>query len=139
VLYRDDGEHPKNKVIRAWMEAAERRAGQPVKGRIHILRHTFCSHLAMQGAPAKAIQDLAGHTTLTMTARYMHLSPAAKEAAIRLLDRRPSEDGVEAGMEARSEEMKNPSNAVQLSNGGAGNRRRLWGRAVPKRLGDSGA
>jgi len=30
---------------------------------------------------------LAGHADLTMTQRYMHLSPAALEDAIRLLDR----------------------------------------------------
>jgi integrase len=41
----------------------------------------------MRGAPARAIQELAGHTDLTMTQRYMHLSPAALDAAIRLLDR----------------------------------------------------
>ncbi len=53
------------------------------------LRHTFCSHLAMRGAPARAIQELAGHRDLSTTQRYMHLSPAAKEAAIRLLDEPP--------------------------------------------------
>ena len=42
--------------------------------------------LAMRGAPAKAIQELAGHQSLTMTLRYMHLSPSARDAAIRLLD-----------------------------------------------------
>jgi integrase len=47
---------------------------------------TFCSHLAMKGAPARAIQELAGHQDLTTTQRYMHLSPAAIEGAIRLLD-----------------------------------------------------
>jgi len=47
----------------------------------------------MQGATAKAIQELAGHQDLTTTQRYMHLSPAHKDAAIRLLDRRPVEDG----------------------------------------------
>jgi site-specific recombinase XerD len=52
-----------------------------------ILRHTFCSLLAMRGAPARAIQELAGHADLTMTQRYMHLSPAALDEAIRLLDR----------------------------------------------------
>ncbi len=41
----------------------------------------------MRGAPAKAIQELAGHADLTMTQRYMHLSPAALDAAIRLLER----------------------------------------------------
>jgi site-specific recombinase XerD len=42
----------------------------------------------MRGAPAKAIQELAGHNNLTTTHRYMHLSPAAREGAIRLLNKR---------------------------------------------------
>jgi hypothetical protein len=50
------------------------------------LRHTFCSHLAMRGAPARAIQELAGHQDLTTTCAYMHLSPSAVESAIRLLE-----------------------------------------------------
>ena len=40
----------------------------------------------MKGAPAKAIQELAGHKDLTTTQRYMYLSPPALDAAIRLLD-----------------------------------------------------
>jgi hypothetical protein len=40
----------------------------------------------MRGAPARAIQELAGHQDLTTTQRYMHLSPAAVESAIQLLD-----------------------------------------------------
>jgi len=50
-----------------------RRAHVNVSG-VHRLRHTFCSHLAMRGAPARAIQELAGHQDLTTTQRYMHLS-----------------------------------------------------------------
>ena len=55
-------------------------------GGVHILRHTFCSHLAMRGAPAKAIQELAGHRKLVTTERYMHLPPRAIEDAIRMLE-----------------------------------------------------
>ncbi len=40
----------------------------------------------MRGAPPKAIQELAGHATLTMTMRYMHLAPVALRQAIDLLN-----------------------------------------------------
>lgn len=53
----------------------------------HVLRHTFCSHLAMMGAHPTAIQRLAGHAKLEMTERYMHLSPNVTAEAVRLLDR----------------------------------------------------
>ena len=77
----------RDRVIKA-VRGAQRIAD--VEQGVHILRHTFCSHLAMKGAPARAIQELAGHADLTTTQRYMHLSPAATEDAIRLLDGRQS-------------------------------------------------
>lgn len=52
----------------------------------HILRHTFCSRLAMKGAPARAIRELAGHRDLSTTQKYKHMSPSAVADAIRLLD-----------------------------------------------------
>jgi len=52
----------------------------------HALRHTFCSHLAMRGAAPKAIQELAGHKSIKVTMRYMHLTQSALRDAIRLLD-----------------------------------------------------
>jgi site-specific recombinase XerD len=63
--------------------------GPQAHGNFHILRHTFCSHLAMRGAPAKVIQELAGHRHLATTMRYMHLAKGHKEQAISLLDHRP--------------------------------------------------
>jgi site-specific recombinase XerD len=79
------GERLSEKDIGDHVDHAARRAGLKHRG-IHILRHTFCSHLAMRGAPARAIQELAGHADLKTTQRYMHLSPAAIDGAIRLLD-----------------------------------------------------
>jgi site-specific recombinase XerD len=40
----------------------------------------------LKGAPARAIQELAGHRDLATTQKYMHLSPSAVADAIRLLD-----------------------------------------------------
>ena len=96
MLYADDGGKLTNKVVRIWMEKAQRRANPPVTGAVHVLRHSYCSHLAMAGAPAKAIQELAGHADLTMTMRYMHLSPGAREEAVRLLQRKSAEAAQEA-------------------------------------------
>ncbi len=84
VLCREGGEPLTQKIVRDHVERAARRA--QVTDGVHILRHTFCSHLAMRGAPARAIQELAGHQDLGTTQCYMHLSPAALDAAIRLLE-----------------------------------------------------
>jgi integrase len=43
----------------------------------------------MKGAPSRAIQELAGHQSITVTNRYMHLAPGELRNAIALLDRSP--------------------------------------------------
>jgi len=50
------------------------------------LTQRFLDGHVRRGAPARAIQELAGHRSLNTTVRYMHLSPAAIEGAIRLLE-----------------------------------------------------
>jgi integrase len=90
VLYTDAGETVTAKVLQKWMARAQKRAGLKAGGAIHILRHTFCSHLAMKGATALAIQNLAGHEDLTTTLGYMHLAQGETNRAIRLLDSLPS-------------------------------------------------
>jgi len=100
VLCQDDAETFTRQIVQTRARRAAKRAGvlhgspKSTGGCVHILRHTFCSHLAMRGAPARAIQELAGHADLSMTQRYMHLSPAALDAAIRLLEEPAGPAGV---------------------------------------------
>jgi integrase len=55
-------------------ERHRERAG--IKGfHFHDLRHTSAFYLVMRGASMKAVQEHLGHTSLTMTERYSHLSP----------------------------------------------------------------
>ena len=75
----------RSRMVAEAVKRSARRAQLAVSG-VHRLRHSFCSHLAMRGAPAKSIQELAGHQDLLTRQRYMHLSPAAIEGAIRRLD-----------------------------------------------------
>ena len=52
---------------------------------VHALRHTFRSHLAMHGAAAKAIQELAD-TKISQHPALHAFQSKAVESAIRLLD-----------------------------------------------------
>ena len=54
--------------------------------RFHDLRHTFASHLVMNGATIKDVQELLGHKDLKMTMRYSHLSQEHKAKAVNLLN-----------------------------------------------------
>ncbi len=85
VLCRADGRPFGEQSLKDLLVKVGRLANVRVKGP-HMLRHTFCSSLAMKGAAARAIQELAGHRDLKTTQRYMHLSPSATTDAIRLLN-----------------------------------------------------
>jgi site-specific recombinase XerD len=71
---------------RKWFATALEQAG--IEGVTwHTLRHTFASRLVMAGVDLKTVQELMGHKTISMTARYAHLAPTHKLQALETLVR----------------------------------------------------
>jgi integrase len=54
-------------------------AGFP-KFHFHDLRHTFCSNLILSGSDLKDVKEMIGHSDLSMTDRYSHLTSMRKLA-----------------------------------------------------------
>jgi integrase len=54
--------------------------------RWHDLRHTFYSRLAQRGVSLKVIQELAGHKTIQMSARYAHLDKTSVLKGLAVLE-----------------------------------------------------
>ncbi len=84
-VFCDEGTKEPYKDVKKGFNGACRRA-KITDFHFHDLRHTFASHLVMNGIDIKSVQELLGHKTLAMTLRYAHLAPAHKVKAVDVLD-----------------------------------------------------
>ena len=58
---------------------------KPEEIHFHTLRHSFISHLVMNGADIGYVKELAGHESLSTTQNYMHLSrDHLEDAAVKI-------------------------------------------------------
>lgn len=86
LLFKKENGQPLDKYIaRNAIHRICKRVGLRLIG-FHVLRHSFASQLAMEGIPIPVIKDLLGHTSITTTMRYAHLSPSTLEDSISVLE-----------------------------------------------------
>ena len=92
VLLRPPGRPWGASSTRQALARTRRRATEIVEERrhqitMHVLRHTFASHLAQQGVAFQEIAQLLGHTTTRVTERYAHMAPGCGSHAVSRLER----------------------------------------------------
>lgn len=90
---RGKGGRIDHKTLRSWVEESERAAKLPVTGKLHILRHTYASHLVAAGQSLYQLQMAMGHKDGTTTQGYAHMDPEALKALSRAINARRGSKG----------------------------------------------
>jgi integrase/recombinase XerC/integrase/recombinase XerD len=57
----------------------------PIQGGWHHFRHTFCTMTLLAGVDLKTVCELAGHSSITITAKYITTTPAHMADAVNRL------------------------------------------------------
>jgi integrase len=85
VFHREDG----TMLSETWLDQQHARIRTllrfPGDFVLHSLRHTFGTRLGESGADAFTIMKLMGHSTVTVSERYVHPSPESVERAVERL------------------------------------------------------
>ena len=72
-------------LVKVLKEAASR-AGIKHRVHVHMLRHSFATHLLEQGTDLRTIQELLGHNDIKTTSIYLHVTSAHKSSIPNPLD-----------------------------------------------------
>lgn len=88
-VIQEGGVVPTSGALYGWLQGVLRNLGIERENSnigLHDLRHTYASHLVIQGVPLKAVQELLGHTEIQTTMIYAHLTSQSLRASVSALD-----------------------------------------------------
>lgn len=85
ALFRGRQGRLSNRYIREIVKNAGRRAGLLDRVHPHMLRHSYASHLCINGVPIEVVRVLMGHVSISTTQIYLAIPDESRfEAALRL-------------------------------------------------------
>ena len=78
--------HLSDGMVQRVCQRVVQRAGLRKKATLHTLRHSYATHLLEAGVDVVTLQKLLGHSDLSTTARYLHLSTRQMQKLPSVLD-----------------------------------------------------
>lgn len=81
VFCNEDG----SKMDSIWKSFCRAAKRAKIHATPHMLRHSFASHLVMNGVDLVSVKELLGHTQISTTMIYAHLSPSYKANTVNKL------------------------------------------------------
>jgi len=106
VFCRDDSSRLKQTLLNEQHRRVRGLLELPTEFVPHSLRHTFGTRLGEAGADAFTIMRLMGHSTVTVSQRYVHPSPESVELAVSRMEAlnlpKPTRVGIEMGIQEAS-------------------------------------